>query len=416
MDNHTTMEVDTMYRCLLVDDDHAICQGLPMLIDWEACGFTVAATASNGLQALERLRQEHFDLLVTDIRMPRMDGIELIRTLQEEGIMPDTIILSGYRDFEYAQMAVAYGVRQYILKPVKEQLLVDTLNGLRAKMTESELLRERLRESQSILAEHSWLDLLKENRQPSECRHDLELAGLPSEGFLFRVAILETVEERTNALLRAVQQAVAEIRESGVSMRIARMDRRRCVLLMACAERTEVSSRQIVERVAAGTAGVFGKPLRLAVGSETSAPDGISLSCRDAGLLLELNAFAENDGILWHDELRMNRVIAPILEHIRAHCHEKLSLRGMAVRHYLNPAYLGRLFRQQTGMSFNDFLVDCRMELARKHLQDRNRMISDIAAKVGYEDVNHFCHVFKTRNGMTPSEFRARMTKDLRET
>ncbi len=119
-----------MLKVLIADDEEKICQLIIKLINWEEMGLTVAATASNGIEALEQAKICKPEIVITDIRMPGIDGMELIRKVKEK--LPDTeiIIISGYRHFEYAQTAIRYGVKNYLLKPIKKEELRDTLQKI----------------------------------------------------------------------------------------------------------------------------------------------------------------------------------------------------------------------------------------------------------------------------------------------
>ena len=87
-------------------------------IDWESLGFSVVGTAQNGKEALELIEEYHPDLLISDIKMPFMDGLELSKTIHENYINTKIILFSGWDDFEYARTAISYGVSQYIMKPI----------------------------------------------------------------------------------------------------------------------------------------------------------------------------------------------------------------------------------------------------------------------------------------------------------
>lgn len=120
-----------MYKVLLVDDEIFVRKGLRNLIDWESLGYEICDEADNGQEALEKIKQLEPDLVIADIRMPVLDGLELIRTVTEEGgHSPTFIIVSGYHDFQYAQRALRYGVHDYILKPIDEAELETTLKAL----------------------------------------------------------------------------------------------------------------------------------------------------------------------------------------------------------------------------------------------------------------------------------------------
>lgn len=115
-----------MLNVLIVDDEPYIRQGLAVLIDWEAEGFCIAGEAANGEDALSLLKKGDFDLVIADIRMPVMGGIELMKESRQLGLNHlRFVILSGHYEFEYAKEAIRYSCTDYILKPIKqEELLV----------------------------------------------------------------------------------------------------------------------------------------------------------------------------------------------------------------------------------------------------------------------------------------------------
>lgn len=124
-----------MYRVLLVDDEPSVCKGFQKLIHWEECGFQVVATASNGEEALRMHQAEKFDLIVTDLKMPVMGGLQLIRAIHES---PEAscqiIIVSAYGEFSVAQEAMRYGVDYYLLKPIEETVMEGFLSQIKEKL------------------------------------------------------------------------------------------------------------------------------------------------------------------------------------------------------------------------------------------------------------------------------------------
>lgn len=127
-----------MLRILLVDDEPFILKGLMVLIDWNQEGFEIVGTASNGEEALQFLRDHEVDLIISDIKMPVMTGLELLKKIREEEITDAYfVIVSGYADFSYAQRALQYKCSNYILKPVKENELIKELRKV-AKLNSSQ--------------------------------------------------------------------------------------------------------------------------------------------------------------------------------------------------------------------------------------------------------------------------------------
>ena len=145
-----------MLKVLLVDDEPFILEGLKLVVDWEREGFEIAGTASNGVEALEFLEKEAVDLIIADIKMPQMTGLELLEEIRR-GKKSDAhfVILSGYADFNYAQQALQNDCTDYILKPVDSQGLLKVLHKvfmLRSKeKTDCEKKRKM---EQAYLARH----------------------------------------------------------------------------------------------------------------------------------------------------------------------------------------------------------------------------------------------------------------------
>ena len=125
-----------MYTVVFADDEIELRQAILQRIDWAGLGFSVVADAENGVEALEAVEQYEPDLLITDIRMPLMTGIELARRVREVCPATQIVFLSGYDDFGYAQEAIRYNVISYLLKPISAAELSEELGHIRAKMDE----------------------------------------------------------------------------------------------------------------------------------------------------------------------------------------------------------------------------------------------------------------------------------------
>lgn len=155
-----------MIRVLVADDEEKVCQLICKLIHWEELEMKLVGTASNGIGALQMIEAEHPDLVLTDIRMPGYDGMELLKRARIQNPDMEFIIISGYSHFEYAQTAIRYGVSDYILNPVNEEALNATLQKVRQRYMEHQVLMEKNLEQkkQQVLAqarvrETLWMDL-----------------------------------------------------------------------------------------------------------------------------------------------------------------------------------------------------------------------------------------------------------------
>ena len=145
---------------MLVDDEEEVRKAMIRKMDWEQLGFTVAGDAENGEDALEKLEQLEPDVVMTDIRMPYMDGLTLVARIREKYPSIKILIFSGYDDFEYAKQAIKYRVTEYILKPVNGEELAEILRRVRISLDEE--IEERRNISMLQKSYENSLPMLRE--------------------------------------------------------------------------------------------------------------------------------------------------------------------------------------------------------------------------------------------------------------
>lgn len=132
-----------MYKLLIVDDEEVEREGMAQFIPWSNYGIELVDTAWNGVEGLEKVKKYHPDIVMTDIKMPVMDGIELIQRTKCEFPDIEFIVLSGYGEYEYTSQAMEEGVRHYILKPCDEEKIVKVIDKVRASVGERHQRREQ---------------------------------------------------------------------------------------------------------------------------------------------------------------------------------------------------------------------------------------------------------------------------------
>lgn len=155
-----------MLRVLIADDEKKVCRLIQMLCDWEQLGMELAGVAYNGEQALEMIEEKRPDILITDICMPGIDGLEIIRRIREKQIYLEVLIISGYADFKYAQSAIHYGVSEYLLKPIKKDELQSSLTKLGARCLQEKAHRE---------ASHQLLQYMEDDNLRKRCSFVFDL-------------------------------------------------------------------------------------------------------------------------------------------------------------------------------------------------------------------------------------------------
>lgn len=134
--------MEKAYRLMVVDDERIVREAIASHIPWETYGIRVVFTAANALEALEYLQNNQAELILADIRMPVMDGIELLKRAKRLDAETDFIILSGYADFSYAQEALRHGARDYLLKPLDEAALVTAVLKCKNEKENRRFLKE----------------------------------------------------------------------------------------------------------------------------------------------------------------------------------------------------------------------------------------------------------------------------------
>ena len=190
-----------LYRIILVDDEEEVRKGIIRKIDWAAAGFQVVGDAENGEDALEKIENLEPDVVLTDIRMPYIDGLVLTEKIRQKYPSIKVLIFSGYDDFEYAKRAIKLNVTEYILKPVNVEELTLILKRIKHNLDEEieqkrnvNLLRESYKNSLPIIREHFLNDVVQGNLPPETVEEKLEEYNIPIAGAKKWVAAVINVE------------------------------------------------------------------------------------------------------------------------------------------------------------------------------------------------------------------------------
>lgn len=194
-----------MYKLLIVDDEPEVTEGMAGEIDWKQCGFTEVETAGNGREAMDMFDRLKPDVLITDINMPYMSGLELAEWVKRTYPITRIVILSGYDEFEYAKQALQLKVDDYVLKPFSSEQLTDIVREVVNRMNEErerlgniELLQEHYRTSLPIVREKFLSSLITRKQQLSVIRDKAEKYGLQleGEGYVVSVIGVQPAEDR----------------------------------------------------------------------------------------------------------------------------------------------------------------------------------------------------------------------------
>ncbi|AFH60798.1 response regulator transcription factor [Paenibacillus caseinilyticus] len=376
-------------KLLIADDQRSLHQYLHTMVDWAALGITEVRSAYDGAEAAELAALMEPDLLLMDIRMPGVDGIEALRRIQSLPQKPRAVILSAYDQFEYAREALKLSVSQYLLKPVDTELLEGALR---------ELITAIRAEARSLL-ERELAHLSLAGRLPDERLAAAEQA-MGKLG-LGGCAALTVMAGPDGATVPAADMTEA-LPDGAVLLPLVTGDGEAGHLLFAglpcglerealCAGLERYTTREEEEAVA-----VFGVS-RIA-GSLREFPQLISESREEARRARE---GSREGGPRIMEKLRCIR------SHIDSHLDGDLSLQTVADRFGIDKYQLSRTFKQAFGENYWPYVTRRRLEKAAQLLCGTDWKNGRIAEATGYADESHFSKAFKKHYGVAPKEYRA---------
>ena len=238
-----------MLKLMIVDDEYYTCEGIKRAIDWGKYNIEIAGVASNGKEAIEIVEKNHIDIIITDIKMRGMSGLDMSEELRKNGYAGQIIIMSGYQYFEYAKRAIESNVKRYLVKPIDFEELEEVIKQISEEYAKT--------------------------------------------------------QEKYN-----VKQGVAR------------------------------------------------------------------------------------------------QMIVEIMEYIDEHYGKDIQLSEIAAKYYRDVTYVSKLFKEYTGMNYNDYLMNKRVEEAKKLLLNTDMSVEDIANEVGYCNIIYFRKVFKSKTNMSPGQYR----------
>jgi two-component system response regulator YesN len=340
-----------MYSVMLIDDEPRAIESLLYFINWQQLGFEVCGTCDNGEDALELIMRTLPDIIITDIRMPIMDGLELIRRLHERmKIPPEIVVLSGYNEFSYARRALQLGVRHYLLKPVIED-------------EASEVLRQVHKSLDARLTTHLPIEAVREARMILEAIEQLDR------------------KKSTDLIYRLFD----EIKDKPTEWTVELINH----LTLQCMKLIQQLAKHPV---------VFNNDQPMAVNQELGPGMKEALVQYANQVIDSLQSTQE-----WNQGSRLQDIDQFLVEHYRSN----LSIKQVAAQYFLNPVYLGKAYHEKFGRGLLDRIHDLRIEEAERLLRTTDLISKEVAEQVGYSQYNYFLKQFERRIGLKPMDYRA---------
>ena len=315
------------YRVLLADDEEEIRSGISRKIDWASLGLTLVGEAGNGEEALELAEQLRPDVVLTDIKMPFLDGLELCRRLRVTLPGARLVVFSGFDDFEYARQAMSLGVSEYILKPINApelrqvlEKLRDQLDRQRLERRDMETLRRRYEESLPVLRELFYTRLLSGQIRPEQvqdraARYEIDLPQGLWTAALVHVDGLGDEGERDELLLLSVQSFLEKhFALEGCAARVVLYGDMAALLVHLDREERLYPLLEELERLSRLSQSYLGLRLTTGVGLPCRGPEELNRSAAGARSALDYRVLAGGGRVIYIGDLEPQSAAAPSFE------------------------------------------------------------------------------------------------------
>lgn len=304
------------YTILLVDDESAVREGIRTCTPWERYNFRVVGEAGNGIEALEMIEELHPDVVITDIKMPYLDGMQLIKEIRKSHPPVTIIIISGYDEFTYAQQAIRYDVSEYVLKPVTSEDICNLLERTTKRLDEDIIriqdqnrLKDVYTQALPLIREKFLVSLLTPVHQTSNTSLIAKAKdyGFNLEGDEFIVATFETDHDNQDNPLEAMAllEVTQDVFQKGDSDIIFQFENQ-IVIIFTANSHGEIQYDQLfrkqtfrkIEQLQSYLEKYFPFSIVIGVGNLAHVPSAISQSYRQALEALNYSSFYPEQNIL----------------------------------------------------------------------------------------------------------------------
>ena len=299
-----------LYRVLLVDDEEDIREGISRKMDWLGLGFSRVGEAANGQDALELAESLRPDVILTDIKMPFMDGLELCRILTDRLPAARFVVFSGFDAFEYAKQAIQMNVVEYILKPINAdelsavlRRLKDQLDRERAERRNVELLRSRYMENLPILRELFYANLLDGRIEPGTERERAARLDIDLQGEEWAVGLAYIGSDRRDALSTLSVQKLLEESLTADRCKLSLYNDWVAVIVSLTESFTIYDLIRVLDRVCTLAASYLGLTLTVGVGAPCKELSGMARSAAEARTALEYRSMVGRGQVIYIGDL-----------------------------------------------------------------------------------------------------------------
>lgn len=430
-----------LYKLIIADDEDIIRTGIVSIIDWESLGFKVIADFDDGSGVIEYIKTNHVDAILTDIRMSKLSGLDIARYLHENKLAIRIILISGFKDFEYAQQAIQFDVAHYFTKPINFVELINYFKSLKVMLDQEKEKHNKEQEQNKKISE--MLPLLKEQffsdlisgalTNPQDINNRAKVVGIDFDlsevlcSFVhlqllnldkYLIEKWKYGHEGFKNALRNFLQGKGSIKYYPIFANL------QDILVIAVVQNkndnsytqnlSEILSNNLKELKDLIT-NILDLDLNFEIESKSCSI--YDLHKHKQILNWKVNQLENSTEVLSPESeskllQKQNWILQKAENYIKENYSKDISLDDIANQVYLSSAYFSQLFKEVKGINFSDYLIKIRVDKAMELLTNPQYKIQEISHIVGYRSSKYFARAFKKITGCTPTEYQFQAMKE----
>lgn len=400
-----------MYKLVIVDDEYLVRLGIKETIDWNSYGIEVVGECVNGKEGLEMITKLQPDVVITDIKMPVMNGVELVAELKASNFKGEVVVLSGYKDFEYAKSTFENGIFSYVVKPIDNDELVQVILKAIKVMEEkkqAEVISSTVQTQLPSIQKDFLKVALSSDKVPESSlneeykNHQIEI---PKQGVLLLVKLEEDYKEKVTDLSNFIQMIIQRLNAANHSSRHFDYQEEALIFIdnVSNNDLDSLIKESFVEFEQQTLTALTVSFFEYSNMNETRKSYKKCVESIESKLLFHLNTIETDCSDVI--SFRHRQSIKNFYRLISTKYDQGLTVKSVASELDVSESYIMHVLKDNLGKTFNEILTSYRIGIAKRLLMSGSYRINEVADMVGYSDVKYFSHVFKKIVGVTPSEY-----------
>lgn len=402
----------------IIEDEPYIRMELMEIIEWESYGFTIVGESKNGKEALKSLEKNSVDLIITDIEMPHMNGVEFLKNIRERGWDIEVVFLTGFSEFQYAREGAKLNIVDYLLKPIDTNQLIDVLNRVKSKVLEKQIKGNKSYNKE--LVSKQMIDIIQGKIKDEEIINNhidrdyvvvanINIKDFDDEGEQWLkdgnyYIYMDKIKDKINNVFKLYMVKFIEV-DLGSYI---------CILQLKLDEGYMILEEKMkdIEN-------------EINLNESFSIEIGLGYICNKLNIR---NSYFEAKKQIYNKQIKRfknvfdfevnnenkvdnkvsykDEIVKKSKLYVKENIEGEITLNVVAQYLNISKNYFCSMFKQETGINFLNYIVQQKIERAKKMLVEENMKVYEVSERLGYSDTTYFSKLFKRNVGVTPQEYK----------